>query len=450
MLKLVLFGAVLAAPFVHAEELELTVHLHTASKRQPCVYSIPAGVPPSFAEALELDLFHGGFFHRKPGHQDLEYLLGQGVETSGLAQKMGRSGLSYGITLWREGERVRLDSISDQGMLCSSLTYIMPTDPLEQRRIAHRMSDEVHEALFRRPPIGQTKILYVTSAEGKPGGATEVWECDCDGFGARKLMTDHHLAVSPAFLPPAPGRRPDGFVLVSYRLGPPKLWWSSFAKSSMERLSPLPGNQFHPSLSPQRDRIAFVCDAAGNPDLFIQAFSPERGVLGKARQLYTASRSVQASPCFSPDGNRIAFVSDQDGAQRIYILDIPPVGTPLNQIKPVCVTKRHKENTAPAWSPDGRFLAYCAKVDGVRQIWIRDLQTGEEKPLTSGPQHKENPSWAPDSLHLVFNSANNRRSELYVANLHEEGAVRISQGSGLKRFPAWEPRFPGGPSRIAY
>jgi TolB protein len=264
-----------------------------------------------------------------------------------------------------------------------------------------------------------------------------------DGYGAHRVIADNHICLSPTFLPPSPNKKPDGYMLVSYRSGPPKIFWGHFGDSQIQRLSTLPGNQFHPALSPQRDRIAFICDAAGRPDLFVQGFSPDRGVIGKARQLFTSSNGVQASPTFSPDGRKIAFVSDQDGCQRIYVLEIPPPGTPLKEIRPTVLTRRHRENTAPAWSPDGRYLAYCAKVDGVRQIWIYDFSTQEEKPLTSGPQHKENPSWAPDSLHLVFNSASHRRSELFIANLHEEGAVRISQGSGLKRFPAWEPRYPG-------
>lgn len=425
-----------------ADDLELTVHLHTESRRHPAILASSTGLPSPFIDALDLDLFHGGFLQKRPGHGDVEQVLRHGIETPSLASKLDRSGLHYGLHLWMEGQRCRLDAISHEGVLFSSLTYVMPTDPLEQRRLAHKLSDQLHEGLFQRPAIGATKILYVVSPDGRTGGASELWECDCDGRGARRLLQDQSLCLSPAFFPPAVGKRPEGFVVVSYRNGPPKILRGLFGLPALERLSSLPGNQFHPAFSPQRDRVAFISDATGNPDLFIQSFSSERGLLGKARQLFTAPRAAQASPCFSPDGKKIAFVSDKDGAQRIYLLEIPPVGTPLKEIVPTCITTRHKENTAPSWSQDGRYIAYCAKVEGIRQIWIRDLVTGQEKALTSGPHHKENPCWAPDSLHLVFNTAINRKSELFVANLHEEGAIRISDGQGLKRFPAWEPRFP--------
>jgi TolB protein len=433
----------LAVPLkAHAEELELTVHLHTSSKRHPAALFLEAHLPNEFRQALEMAVMHGGFFSLPAGHGDLEKQLKEGIDTPGLASKLARSGLSYGLTLWKEGDRCRLDSISHEGLLCSSLTYVIPNDPQEQRRLAHRLGDELHQALFQRPPIGQTKILYVLSPDGKTGGQTELWECDIDGSGARKILSDQHCCICPSYLPPSAGKRSDGFALVSYRFGPAKIMKGRIGTGSMERLSTLPGNQFHPTFSPQRDRIAFICDATGNPDLFIQSFSPERGLIGKARQIFTAARSVQASPCFSPNGKQVAFVSDKDGGQKIYILDIPPPETPLKEIRPHCISRRNRENTAPAWSPDGRYIAYCAKVDGVRQIWITDLQSGEEKALTSGPQHKENPSWAPDSLHLIFNSVAVRQSELYITSLHEEGAWRISSGAGLKRFPVWEPRYP--------
>jgi TolB protein len=103
------------------------------------------------------------------------------------------------------------------------------------------------------------------------------------------------------------------------------------------------------------------------------------------------------------------------------------------------ISKQNRENSCPCWSPDGTKLAYSAKTGGIRQIWIYDFATQEERQLTSGPGNKENPYWAPDSHHLVFNSTGEESSELYVVNLSQPDAVRITKGPGKKHYPAWGP-----------
>jgi TolB protein len=104
------------------------------------------------------------------------------------------------------------------------------------------------------------------------------------------------------------------------------------------------------------------------------------------------------------------------------------------------ISKQNGENSCPAWSADGKKLAYSAKTKGVRQIWIYDFDSKEERQLTDGPGNKENPSWALDSKHLVFNSTDGPASELYLVNLNQPEVIKISQGPGKKHYPTWGTR----------
>jgi len=61
-------------------------------------------------------------------------------------------------------------------------------------------------------------------------------------------------------------------------------------------------------INPCETRIAFISDITGNPDLFLQDFSPEKGPIGKPRQIFTTHQATQGSPTFSPDGKRIALL----------------------------------------------------------------------------------------------------------------------------------------------
>jgi TolB protein len=195
-----------------------------------------------------------------------------------------------------------------------------------------------------------------------------------------------------------------------------------------------------PAISRQRDKLAFISDITGNPDLFIQPFNPETGSVGKPYQIFSTRQATQGTPTFSPDGSQIAFVSNKDGSPRIYMMEVPAPGTSLKDVKAILITKRNRESTAPCWSPDGTKLAYCAGVQGTRQIWVYDFNTREERQLTQGAGNKENPTWAPDSLHLAFNSSDKGACDLYLINLNQSDATRLTFGDGEKRFPCWEPQ----------
>ena len=195
-----------------------------------------------------------------------------------------------------------------------------------------------------------------------------------------------------------------------------------------------------PAISQQRDKIAFICDITGNPDLFVQPFSLEKGAIGKAQQAFSARLATQGSPAFSPDGTQIAFVSNKDGSPKIYIIPVPAAGANISEIKPTLISKANRENSAPSWSPDGTKLSYCARGKGDRQIWVYDFNTRQETQVTQGEGHKENPTWAPNSLHLAFNSATPKSNDLFIINLNQGDATQITFGPGEKRFPNWEPR----------
>lgn len=308
----------------------------------------------------------------------------------------------------------------------------------QDRRKIHEITDSIHLALFGKPSIASLRVLYTVrtrKADSSISWVSDVWECDYDGANAKQITFDGHLCVTPAYLPPLANERARNFVFVSYKIGQPKIYLSNVDNGELKRLSFLRGNQLMPTFSPQRDLIAFISDISGNPDLFIQDFSVEKGLLGKPKQIFSAPTAVQGSPTFSPDGKRLAFVSNKDGTPRIYVTPIP--GRAEGDVK--LISKKNRNNTSPSWSPDGNKLAYCSMTGSVRQIWIYDFAKDEEIQLTEGSSHKENPTFAPNSLHLLFNTEMNDNAELYLINLNQKQAVKISSGMGEKRFPAWEP-----------
>lgn len=315
-------------------------------------------------------------------------------------------------------------------------------DLKEDRRQVHRLADTIHKSFFGTSGIASSKVLYTLktpSANDKTQTTSEVWEADYDGGNAKQLTRDGSTAVTPVYMPAKKGFSSGSFLYVSYEIGEPKIYIASKKDGKKSRCIKMRGNQLMPAVSLQRDKIAFISDVTGNPDLFLQPFSPESGATDKPQQIFAAPLATQGSPTFSPDGKKIAFVSNKDGSPKIYVMDIPPAGASLKEIKATAITKVNRENSAPSWSPDGKKIAYTARTKtGDRQIWVYDFDSQREKQITTGKGHKENPTWGSNSLHLIYNTSDPGVAELYLINLNQLEPVRITSGSGEKRFPNFE------------
>ena len=306
------------------------------------------------------------------------------------------------------------------------------------RRVMHDISDQVTEAIGNVKGISQTQIYYAVQFPDGSKWKSEIWTADYDGQNARQLTQEKSYCISPLLFPKEGAFTKNKFLYVNYKLGQPKIYISSFDAPYGKPFLSLRGNQLLPSFSQSGDMIAFISDAGGQADLFMQAFDPDLGLVGKPLQLYSFPRSVQASPTFRPDGKKIAFVSDQEGTPRIFLISIPSFKN-WKRPHPVCLTRKYRENTCPSWSPDGTKLAYSAKIDGVRQIMVYDFITQEEIQLTKGKSHKENPCWAANSMHIIFNTVDPSSSELFLINLKQKEMVQITGGPGKKHYPTWGP-----------
>jgi TolB protein len=434
---------------------ELVVVLDTQNQLFPIaiteVYNEESGFPQHYLEELRkvvvFDFDVNGMTDVIPNSQKVKEL----VNTESFAGEMNvqawkKLGVYYLIRLKvAQGKlSARLFSLTSGGAKVIS-DIPLTGDLNSDRRKIHQLSDSIYKSLFQREGIANTRILYTISSGPESNGKTwsaDVWEGDYDGGNTHQVTHDGYYSVTPTYLPPKPGYASGSFFYVSYRTGIPKIYVASLRDGVGRRVSQLSGNQLHPTVTQQRDKIAFVSDTSGNPDLFLQDFNSDVGALGKPRQIFTSS-GAQGSPTFSPDGRYIAFVSNMDGAPRVYVLNISEVAVKKRDIKATLITKQNRENTSPSWSPDGRYLCYSSKTDGIRQIWVYDFTTREERQLTQGNMNKENPSWAPNSLHIVYNASNPEESDLndlYIVNLNQSKAVKISSGTGDKRFPKWEPR----------
>ncbi len=117
------------------------------------------------------------------------------------------------------------------------------------------------------------------------------------------------------------------------------------------------------------------------------------------------------SPAWSQDGRLLAYVSFHSGLPAIYVQT-------LRTGDQVRVSARSGINSAPAWSPDGSQLAVAlSRRDGNVDIYLLSLATQELRRLTDDPSIDTEPAWTPDGRSLYFTSDRSGAPQIYRQGL---------------------------------
>jgi Tol biopolymer transport system component len=125
----------------------------------------------------------------------------------------------------------------------------------------------------------------------------------------------------------------------------------------------------------------------------------------------------------SPDGKRLAF----QAVGRVWVMDWPD-GTPRR----VTPASFEPFEMSPAWSPDGRLIAFTSWADGdMGHVWRVDADGGTPQQLTRTAGEYVHPVWHPDGSHLVVTRGTGAtaRGRDFNANLYHE-LVRVPAGGG--------------------
>jgi TolB protein len=93
----------------------------------------------------------------------------------------------------------------------------------------------------------------------------------------------------------------------------------------------------------------------------------------------------------------------------------------------------------PAWSPDGRKLAFVSERDGNAEIYMMNADGSAQENLTRQPASDNHPSWSRDGRKLAFVSRRDGNSEIYVMNADGSGLRNLTRARGDDLDPAWSP-----------
>lgn len=199
------------------------------------------------------------------------------------------------------------------------------------------------------------------------------------------------------------------------------------------------------TIKPHKEEVSrFFENASVSPD-GNRALVEARGEIfslpskeGIVTNLTHSSGSAERSPAWSPDGKKVAYWSDATGEYELTVQDLTGTGKPqtLTQLGPGFRYTLY-------WSPDSKKIVW---VDQTMRFKMYDFVTkkvidvDQDRSLYEGGLRSWTPSWSPDSKWLVYEkTGQNNNGSIYMYEVASGKVTQVTNGFYSDRMPAFDP-----------
>ncbi len=392
--------------------------------------SSPPGVEtfPKFSPDGKSIAFSGNY----DGNRDV-YVL---PATGGVPQRLTTHGYSDRVVDWTpDGKRVLFASIRESGKERFNQFYTVAASggaveklPLAYAEFGSYSPDGKKMALTFRTQVGRSWKRY-------KGG----WHADIHIFDFTSL-SDENISVKSETSDELPMWHDNYIYFLSDR-GPEarmNLWCYDLTNKSFQQLTNFKDYDVHfPSLGPED----IVFEQGGKLYLFQLASRQMKEVSinvvtdeASIKPYSTGTEKYLQHMALSPDGNRVLVEARGD------IFNLPAQD---GFVKDITNTPGAAERY-PAWSPDGKTMAYWSDKSGEYELWL--AETGKEsaaRKLTAyGAGYRYNLSWSPDSKKLAFID---KAMKINIYDIATGATTEVDRGlriasDGLENFScSWSP-----------
>jgi TolB protein len=296
------------------------------------------------------------------------------------------------------------------------------------RIYAHTAADDIHQSQRQVRGVARTKLLFSSDRDGTrmkgPVGdrdISNIYRSDYDGANQTRITYTAGLDITPVWAPNGAE-----IAYASWRSGYSDIIVQSMV-SGMPAQKPAKGSfdtqNYLPAWSPDGTKLAFMSSRDGNPEIYYMNRD------GSGLRRVTNSPSIDVTPTWSPTGQQIAFVSDRTGRPQIYVVNID--GSGINKITNETACDR------PTWSPAPfNEIAYTSQSGGGHDIRVYEFATGQTRTITDGTGSNESPAFSPNGRHIAFSSDRTGREQVYVIDRDGKNLRQITK-TGRNRYPNW-------------
>jgi len=284
------------------------------------------------------------------------------------------------------------------------------------------------------PPTDQ--LAFVSSKTG----SIQIYTINTDGTGLRRLTNEPGQSEIPVW-------SPDGqqLAFIKIRGNDTQIYVMSADGRRQRRLTSSPGISTFPAWSPDGQRIAFVSTRERSRQIYVMKAD------GSAQTRLTTPPGESTVPVWSPNGRQIAFVSTRDqGLNELYVMNAD--GTEQRRLtEPESYVANEKSRGEqrqelggillkpgilhPAWSPDGKLIAFVIRVGLAEQsIQVVSPDGTGRKRLVTGYA----PAWSPDGRQVAYVVSRLGDARIYVRKT-DTGDLKLLTPRGVNLLPAWSP-----------
>jgi Tol biopolymer transport system component len=193
---------------------------------------------------------------------------------------------------------------------------------------------------------------------------------------------------------------------------------------AMQRLSPTSDEWRQPAVSMQQNRLAFT-RTTWDENLWRLPLESAGRPAGPAVSLMGSTR-LEMNAQFSPDGSRIVFESLRSGTHELWVADADE----RNALQLTSFGGRR--GGTPAWSPDGKSIAFDLRTDDRRSdIYVIPARGGEPVRVTTDAADDYAPTWSRDGLWIYFGSTRSGRNEIWKVAPGGGEPVQVTRRGGL-------------------
>ena len=173
-------------------------------------------------------------------------------------------------------------------------------------------------------------------------------------------------------------------------------------------------------------KIAFVSTGSGNKEIYSCEFD------GYSPQQVTRNHAITLFPAWSSDGRYLAYTSYKAGKPDLFIKN-------LAEMQEVSVAEKGI-NITPAWVPGKFELAAALSFSGDQEIYLLTGTGKIIKMLTKMRGSDISPTWSPDGKKIAFVSTRSGNPQIYIKDLVSEKARRLTYQGNYNTQPYWSPR----------